>query len=290
MMLLGRIIFGFGGESLTVCQCAILSQWFRNKELTLAMGVNISFSRVGSSLNSYISPKLYAMNDDLNLPLLVGVGITFISLVCGLVVCWLDKRAENLDRAVREARAVERQGVIEVEPPKDDSLEADEGEEEVLMREAETVRCAAYRDLSLRFWLLALICLVGYGALMPFTNIVNDFLNNRYGFTPTTAGDLIIIIYLGSALITPVIGMTVDRKGGKGYLLIVSFLLQIAAHFVFMMTGSAELEYWEDIPAILGLSLLGLNFGMISSVLWPCVPLVVKARYIGTAFGLIMAV
>lgn len=110
LMLAGRVVFGFGGESLCVSQSAIIQQWFmaslsddcqkkingvverscaarygvsthsRNRShhtaiardaaeprsrasekqlgLAFAMGLNLSLSRVGSTINNYMSPFL----------------------------------------------------------------------------------------------------------------------------------------------------------------------------------------------------------------------------------------
>ena len=48
LMLLGRALFGLGGESMAVAQSAVVTQWFQGKELAMALGVNLSFSRLGS--------------------------------------------------------------------------------------------------------------------------------------------------------------------------------------------------------------------------------------------------
>ena len=42
--LVGRAIFGLGGESLVVLQSATVSRWFMGKELSLALAVNLTFS------------------------------------------------------------------------------------------------------------------------------------------------------------------------------------------------------------------------------------------------------
>ena len=46
LLLTGRVLFGLGGEWLTVTQSLIVSIWFKeNNELAFAMGLNISISR-----------------------------------------------------------------------------------------------------------------------------------------------------------------------------------------------------------------------------------------------------
>jgi MFS family permease len=39
-MLAGRVIFGFGGETLSVAQSSIVSAWFKGSELAFALGLN----------------------------------------------------------------------------------------------------------------------------------------------------------------------------------------------------------------------------------------------------------
>ena len=42
--IIGRVLFGLGGESLNVCQSTIVSRWFFGKELAFALGINITIS------------------------------------------------------------------------------------------------------------------------------------------------------------------------------------------------------------------------------------------------------
>ena len=56
IMLAGRVVFGLGGESMSVAQSAIVSKWFKGKELAMALGLNISISRLGSVVNGIVIP------------------------------------------------------------------------------------------------------------------------------------------------------------------------------------------------------------------------------------------
>lgn len=60
LALLGRFVFGLGGECMTVAQSTIVSQWFKGKELAFAFGLNLSISRLGSTLNGLIEPSYAA--------------------------------------------------------------------------------------------------------------------------------------------------------------------------------------------------------------------------------------
>lgn len=56
--LIGRFIFGLGGEAILCSKSVLISQWFKGQELSLAFGVVVSVSRFGSSVNNYILPSL----------------------------------------------------------------------------------------------------------------------------------------------------------------------------------------------------------------------------------------
>ena len=48
-MLVGRIIFGFGGESLNIAQFALISQWFSKDEIALALAATYLPVALGES-------------------------------------------------------------------------------------------------------------------------------------------------------------------------------------------------------------------------------------------------
>lgn len=55
MNLLSRI----GGESLAVAQNAYAVSWFKGKELNMVFGLQLSFARVGSTVNFNLMEPLY---------------------------------------------------------------------------------------------------------------------------------------------------------------------------------------------------------------------------------------
>mmetsp|Transcript_15707 Transcript_15707/g.23004 ORF Transcript_15707/g.23004 Transcript_15707/m.23004 type:complete len:196 (+) Transcript_15707:70-657(+) len=58
VMFVGRLVFGFGGESFTVANSALLADWFKGRELAFAFGINLSISKLGSVINNILSPAL----------------------------------------------------------------------------------------------------------------------------------------------------------------------------------------------------------------------------------------
>lgn len=77
-----------GGESMSVAQSAIVSKWFKGKELSMALGLNISVSRLGSVINGFVVPQIYNDKhpDNLGIALLVGFFICCFSLLCAFLL------------------------------------------------------------------------------------------------------------------------------------------------------------------------------------------------------------
>ena len=100
IMIAGRVVFGLGGESLSAAQSAIVSKWFKGKELAMALGLNISISRMGSVVNGIVIPQIYNSThlDRLGLALLVGFFVCVFSEVCAVFLIMLDKRADTVDK------------------------------------------------------------------------------------------------------------------------------------------------------------------------------------------------
>jgi MFS family permease len=62
LMLVGRAIFGIGCESMYVGQAAIVSEWFINYEMPLAMAMTSCIPLCGSFIGGAVIPKVYSRN------------------------------------------------------------------------------------------------------------------------------------------------------------------------------------------------------------------------------------
>lgn len=94
--IVGRVIFGLGGESLNVCQSTIVSRWFIGNELSLALGINISISRLGSVFNNYSMPPI-ANAFGLGEALMFGFMLCVMSFICGIVLTRFENHANKVD-------------------------------------------------------------------------------------------------------------------------------------------------------------------------------------------------
>ena len=94
IMYVGRIIFGMGGESLSVGNSALLSAWFEGKELAFAFGLNLSIARLGSVINNLVSPAI-ANGVGLVYALWFSAILCAVSVLCSLIISRIDKRFDD---------------------------------------------------------------------------------------------------------------------------------------------------------------------------------------------------
>ena len=189
------------------------------KELALAIGGTLCISRLGSSLNSFVTPMLYTWTGQIYIPLLVGAILCIISLIAGLGGNYLDKMADI------------EEGVLN----KQTSLE-------------ESVSLKDLKELKPMFYLLLLNGFFLYGGFYGLTNNINDLLVKRFAFTPELAGKCIPIIYICAAIMIPMVGMYIDNKGKRGLLMIISSVLFIFDHLTLTFLPNAEpgiTNYWS---------------------------------------------
>ncbi|GMI15107.1 hypothetical protein TrLO_g4155 [Triparma laevis f. longispina] len=200
VMLLGRVIFGLGGENLTVAQSAVLAQWFVGKELAFAFGINLSISRLGSVINNYVSPAVaddFAFSDfnGVSLALWVGALICGGSLFTAFMIVPIDKSASKRLKDSRKANddlttsLLEDGGKDRSKTSSFDGIRAVSAERlstsAMLLHdeeEDEEIRLTDVKNFGVIFWLLSLSCLVVYGCVLPFNSFASGILSERNYF------------------------------------------------------------------------------------------------------------
>lgn len=283
VMLVGRTVFGFGGESLSVSLSAIVAEWFKGKELAFALGVQLSIARVGSVVNDVVSPYLASEWEAHDLPgvpqtLFFGTFICAASVACALIIIPLDRRAD-------------RKIIAAGNKPK--------GEDD------EDVRLSDAKDFQKSFWLLTFACVVVYGCVLPFNNIAQTLLINMFichgdcclPTDPTavctaknnkaaiTAGRVMGIPYIISAVISPILGGLVDKIGGRARLAFTSSVVLVGVHVSLALAGMNFSIDYSYAPLIFQ----GLAYSIFAAALWPSVPYLVKRHQVGTAYGVMTA-
>uniref|UniRef100_A0A671U2D4 Lysosomal dipeptide transporter MFSD1 n=1 Tax=Sparus aurata TaxID=8175 RepID=A0A671U2D4_SPAAU len=255
----GRFVFGIGGESLAVAQNTYAVNWFKGKELNLVFGLQLSMARLGSTVNMNIMGWVYGKvaesvgspgHTTLGVSLMIAAVTCLFSLVCALVLGFLDKRAEKI-------------------------LHKEEG------KTGEVIKLTDVKDFPFTLWLIFIICVGYYVAVFPFIGLGQVFFIEKYNFSPAEARAVNSIVYIISAPASPVLGFMVDKTGRNVVWVIIAVVATLTAHMMLAFT------FWNPWIAM---SLLGVSYSLLACALWPMVAFVVPEHQLGTAYGFMQSI
>ncbi|CAK9830720.1 Major facilitator superfamily domain-containing protein 1 [Anthophora retusa] len=257
LMMLGRFIFGIGSESLAVAQNNYAVLWFKGKELNMVFGLQLSFARVGSTVNFLVMEPIYNyISQYYTGPKCIGIVLFLASLTCvGSMICAcvlsiMDKRAERL-------------------------LRRGEGQD------LQVVSLTDVKYFKPIFWLVTLICIAYYVAIFPFIALGKVFFERKYAFEPTRANTVNSLVYLISAIASPILGFIVDKTGKNVSWVFLGIAATIVAH------GLLAFTYVNPYVCMI---LMGLSYSTLASSLWPLIALITPEYQLGTAYGIAQAV
>ncbi|XP_031573119.1 major facilitator superfamily domain-containing protein 1-like [Actinia tenebrosa] len=260
IMEVGRFIFGLGGENLAVAQNTYSVAWFKGNELNMVFGLQLSFSRIGSTVNMNVNhiiydkfSKLFSIDQAykaLGATLFVGAGVCLFSWLCGAAIGLLDKRAAKILK-------------------KEDS------------KTGEVISLRDVKDFPTTLWLIFLICVAYYVAIFPFVGLGLALFEEKFDLDPSKAGAVNSIVFIISACASPVLGFMVDRTGKNIFWVLLAILLSLAAHAMVAFT------FWNPFIAM---SILGVGYSLLACALWPLVSLVVPEYQLGTAYGFMQSI
>ncbi|XP_033208128.1 major facilitator superfamily domain-containing protein 1-like isoform X2 [Belonocnema kinseyi] len=258
LMMLGRFIFGIGAESLAVAQNSYAVLWFKGKELNMVFGFQLSFARVGSTVNFWVMEPIYQyVSKSYSGPTCIGIVLFLAALTCvGSMIC-----ACIL-------------GVMDRQMEK--SLKRGEGEEP-----PQPVRLTDVKDFKKVFWLVAFICIAYYVAIFPFIALGKVFFMHKYNYNPDGANSINSMLYFVSAVASPLAGLVVDKTGKNVLWVFISIVFTIFAHSLLAFTF---------VNPYTCMIILGLAYSMLASSLWPLIALVIPEHQLGTAYGIAQAV
>ncbi|EDV40570.1 uncharacterized protein Dana_GF23860 [Drosophila ananassae] len=252
LMILGRFIFGIGAESLAVAQNSYAVLWFKGKELNMVFGLQLSVARFGSTVNFWVMQPIYDYVSNfyqghraLGVVLLLATLTCVMSLICALILGWMDKRAE---------RILQRNSNPAGQIPK--------------LTDIFTFKAP--------FWMVSIICVAYYVAIFPFIALGQNFFVDRFGLTKKEANTVDSLVYLIAAVSSPVFGFIIDKLGRNVTWVFTATLTTIGAH--------ALLTFTQLTPYV-GMIVMGLSYSMLAASLWPLVALIIPEYQLGTAYG-----
>lgn len=204
-MATGRFVFGVGAEALNVAVIAAIARWFKGRDLSFALGLNLTASRLGSfaALNSPTWAKWAFAN--WRTPFLICVGLSALCLVGSAIYWTLESWAEKNYRL------------------------GDVSTDKVVF--------ADLWKFGVSYWLIVALCVVFYSAIFPFQTFAVKFFMEAHGTSREFGGFLSSMLTLFAMIATPLFGLLVDRIGKRSLLMMLGSLLLIPVYLVMAYTN-----------------------------------------------------
>lgn len=261
MASLGFMIFGCGCEMEGTNVSKILAKWFKGKEMALAMGLEMAIARLGVFGVMWIAPLISEKFDN---SILAPVGFCGALLVIGLINFII---FGIMDRKFDSQLVDAGLATAEKSP-----------EDEFHISDLKAI------FTSKMFWIVSLLCVLYYSAIFPFQRYATNFLEETLAIDAASAAKLFSCFPILAMVMTPMLGIFLDRKGKGATMLMFGSIIMIVCHLSFAFILPAYPQKWF---ALLLIVVLGISFSLVPAALWPSVPKIIDEKILGSAYCLI---
>lgn len=246
IMLVGRFLLGLSAEPLIVAITAAIAKWFKGKELSFALGINLLVARFGQIAADWSPTWARAAYHNWRDPLVIGAFLGLTCVVGAVIYGVLESRAEAR-YTLGEASASDK-----------------------------LVLADLFR-FSRSFWYITALCVAFYSLIFPFRSFAIKFFIEAHQAERDFAGQLNSVLPFAAMIATPLFGLLVDRHGKRATLMAVGTLILVP---VFPLLAYSQVTLYVPV------AMLGLTFSLIPAIMWPSVAYIVRQNRLGSAYAL----
>ena len=260
LMVLGRLLFGVGEETLLIALLAGLAQWFSAGGTAVAMALFFSLARVGSYAAD-ISPRwahaLYRHGAEP--PLWLAAGITGASLAAAIVYAVVDRKVRPSSSGGHRERA--------------NAAAAGAA------RRPDGVSWSDIKRFDRSYWYILALNVLFASVFFPFrSTFAIEYFQDAKGLSLEAAGLVNSWVFFAAIFATPVFGFIADELGHRALLMAVgTFMMPLT----FLTLGATNWSLW------ISTALMGISFSVVPAVIWPSTAMLVEPARLGTAYGLV---
>ncbi len=250
----GFSIFGVGVEMAGITVSKTIVKWFKGKEMALAMGLEMAVARLGVFAVFRLTP-IFAESGGPSNSVFWGLLFLCIGFITFFVYTLMDAK---LDKQL---------GIEKIEvSPEDEFKVSDLGK--------------IFSNPG--FLAIAGLCVLFYSAIFPFQKFATDMLASKLNLEIKDAAAYFSYFPIGAMILTPFIGLFLDRKGLGASMMLYGAILLTISHLIFALVPA---EVFSVPIAIITIVILGTAFSLVPASMWPSVPKIVEERYLGSAYG-----
>jgi MFS family permease len=252
LMVAGRVLFGVGSGLIVTMQEAILYKWFRTQNLAIAIGLQVSITRLSNFVGTLAANPIATRTGDwvwsFWLSLILCSFSILVSILYALVVRHLQRGSRLLTsqeiQKLKRRQYFDWRGVLK---------------------------------FPLIYWHILLIEFIYSAVWASFQTISTDFVERHFGSTAVLAGYKASTSQVVPIVAAPLLGVLIDLYGCRVSVLLISSLFLIL---------STVLLGWTYVNAVIGMILysISLAFGLVSII--SSIGMVLPPEYLGTGSGI----
>ena len=216
----GFMLFGCGCEMAGITVSRGIVKWFKGRETALAMGSEMALARLGVATCMIFSPYFAKLGGhvDVSRSVAFGVVLLCIALIMFITYFFMDKKLDS------------------------QTGEAEEKDEPFKVKDIGKILS------SLGFWLVALLCVLYYSAIVPFQKYAVNMLQCNLTLNPADpntfwGGEVVTIVQYGIMLVVAAFAFMsnfVNNKTIKYVLMALAVIALVVYCYMGYMRGTAE--------------------------------------------------
>ena len=295
-VVLGRALYGIGGEGLVIVQPTINEYWFQGSLLSLSNGICEASNFMSLMLGNYLVPRILLATRDIQSAFFVmGLVAVFSCIFCIAYYFVQDKYDEY-----KSGEEEENQTRSSIHMPSNKNTKMTRAKNGAI---AETVADGfKHKDSNIKltpedmkfgisgiihlsplFWLLCMGYLMTANSYYQFTNMATDILMYRFSYSFDFSQNLTIIPSFVIMVVSPFISSYVQKHGLKAKALLLSAGLMMV-NYCIMFSLPARPSFMVSFC----LALIGFCFGIVLATIYSCVALAVPHEAISVSYSLLV--
>ena len=255
IMLVGRFFIGAGNDLTVIVSHAFKALWFKDK-LSFAMSIDTAFSRLGGALALILPQLLYNVLNFIPSSLF-RLGITLSTAAIGLLGALIFSFAVII---------MDRKGEKKSQRKKH--------------RGFKTIKLKNIRQFSITYWLAVAVNITYFPTVFSFVSIGQVFYVQKYGLDIDVANIANSLIFGATIILTPLVGILIDKIGFNLLWLMAGILAALATHLILIV--SLNQVY---VPFLAGV-IYSISYTLAGPAFSPLPALLVEEDHIATAYGI----
>lgn len=269
MLVVGRVIFGLGGENLITCQCVCAEKWFKGRMLATAMGLNMFACYFGTCLNNFLTPYMIDSIGDPKTTCLIIMGILCMSMFATFYYIFVNYKYKYMLEDHHQDRTLVTSLI-------DDGVEKIQNQAALEIPAEETFQLRDIFNLKFKFWCVCGSAITMTCTYFEFMSFATDYFQYRYDLSYSCAKNFAAGIPLIVMVVLLIFSNLTQKYGKKGLMLLISSSLSVITFglvYFIPINGKDSIGY-SLIPAIL----IGIYFGIYQAAYWPSIAMIVDRK------------